>query len=229
MKKFELVAICATFIIGCLLVSLGLSKRANNDRVVTVRGFAEREVPADLAVWPIKFTIGANTLDELQGQLRLKIHAIQKYLETFNISGDALVQAPDIRNNSVDRYIDKRNVVYNFIATQFIFIRSKSVDQVKQAQQNALELVSQGVVLENSYDSKISFEFTGLNDIKPPMISQSIDNARQAALQFAHDSGSKVGAIKSATQGLFTIEDAAPGLSDRKLVRVTTSVEYLLK
>lgn len=229
MKRFELIAICATIIIASIFISVGLSKRTNNDRVVTVRGFAEREVPADLAVWPIKFVIGANSLDEIQAQLRLKIHAIQKYLETFDIAGDALIQAPNILNNSVDRYIDKKNVIYNFTATQFIFIRSKSVEQVKQAQQNSLELVAQGIVIQNDYDSKLQFEFTGLNDIKPPMISQSIDNARQAALQFAHDSGSKVGAIKTASQGLFTITDAAPGLSDRKIVRVTTSVEYLLK
>ena len=68
-----------------------------------------------------------------------------------------------------------------------------------------------------------------LNDIKPEMIAEATKNARTAAEQFAHDSNSKVGKIKKATQGLFTIEDAAVGLEDKKSVRVVNTVEYLLK
>ena len=75
----------------------------------------------------------------------------------------------------------------------------------------------------------MSYEFTKLNDIKPEMIAEATKNARTAAEQFAHDSNSKVGKIKKATQGLFTIEDAAVGLEDKKNVRVVNTVEYLLK
>ena len=82
---------------------------------------------------------------------------------------------------------------------------------------------------ESVYKSKISFEFTKLNDIKPQMIAEATKNARTAAEQFARDSGSKVGKIKRASQGLFSIEDAAADLSERKTIRVVTTVEYLLK
>ena len=69
----------------------------------------------------------------------------------------------------------------------------------------------------------------GLNDIKPEMIAEATKNARLAAEQFARDSGSKVGKIKNATQGLFSIDNAAAGLEEKKKVRVVTTVEYLLK
>lgn len=60
------------------------------------------------------------------------------------------------------------------------------------------------------------------------MIALATQNAREAAEQFARDSHSKVGKIDSATQGLFSIEDAAPGLEDLKRVRVVTTVVYSL-
>ncbi len=61
------------------------------------------------------------------------------------------------------------------------------------------------------------------------MIAEATKNARTAAEQFAHDSGSKVGKIKTATQGFFSIENAAEDLQEKKTIRVVTTVEYLLK
>ena len=64
---------------------------------------------------------------------------------------------------------------------------------------------------------------------KPEMIALATKNARLAAQQFANDSGSKVGEIKKATQGLFSVENAAIGLEDIKSIRVVTQVEYQLR
>ena len=61
------------------------------------------------------------------------------------------------------------------------------------------------------------------------MIEEATKNARVAAEQFARDSGSKVGKIQTASQGLFSIENAAPGLDYKKNVRVVTTVVYSLK
>ena len=61
------------------------------------------------------------------------------------------------------------------------------------------------------------------------MIAEATQNARLAAEQFARDSGSKVGKIKRATQGLFSIDNLAVGLEEKKNVRVVTTVEYLIK
>ena len=68
-----------------------------------------------------------------------------------------------------------------------------------------------------------------MNEIKPEMIALATQNARLAAEQFARDSGSKVGKIKSASQGLFSIDNAAAGLEEKKNVRVVTTVVYSLK
>ena len=107
-------------------------------------------------------------------------------------------------------------------------MRSDKVSAVKAAAENTLELMGNGISVSSDYDSRVIYDFNGLNQIKPEMIALATQNAREAAEQFARDSHSKVGKINSATQGLFTIEDAASGLEDVKRVRVVTTVVYNL-
>src|SRR3546814_17181337 len=76
------------------------------------------------------------------------------------------------------------------------------------------------------------YSFTKLNDIKPAMVAEATKDARKAAEQFAQDSGTGVGGIKSATQGYFSIgardgDDMGNGAdSPYKKVRVVTTVDF---
>ena len=126
-------------------------------------------------------------------------------------------------------YLDQDRIAYKYIGKATVLVRSNKIEAVKKANNDSLKLATSGITLNQDYDSKISFDFTALNDIKPEMIALATKNARQAAEQFARDSGSRVGKIKNATQGFFSIEDAAVGLEEKKKVRVVTTVEYLLK
>ncbi len=81
------------------------------------------------------------------------------------------------------------------------------------------------------------YSFTGLNAIKPKMVAEATRDARNAAEQFAKDSGTGVGGIKSATQGYFSIEardgdqgGGGYGVADSpyKKVRVVTTVDFYL-
>lgn len=90
----------------------------------------------------------------------------------------------------------------------------------------------------------LACKFTGLNSIKPDMITGATRNARAAVDRYASDSGSQVGAIRQANQGVFPIlpdqaGDAGEfwrngwgGAADRSLmktVRVVTTVQYYLE
>jgi hypothetical protein len=54
-------------------------------------------------------------------------------------------------------------------------------------------------------------------------------NARKAAEQFVNDSHSMLGTIKTALQGVFTIEDANFNTPQIKVVRVVTTIQYYLE
>ncbi len=228
--KTIILSVSVSVIASAVILSVGLSNIARADKTVSVRGLAEREVDADLAVWPLTFSLGSNDLSELQKDILAKTKIVKNYLAEYELSGnDFTVQSPSITDNSMNPYMDKNQVRYTYIAETVVLVRSSKVEQVKKAQGDSLKLMSDGIAVSKDYKSKISFEFTKLNDIKPQMIAEATKNARTAAEQFARDSGSKVGKIKRASQGLFSIEDAAADLSERKTIRVVTTVEYLLK
>ena len=74
----------------------------------------------------------------------------------------------------------------------------------------------------------------GPNSSRYP-IAEATASAREAAKQFAKDSGSDLGRIRTASQGVFQIlpRDRAPGVMEEsqlnKTVRVVTTVEYALE
>jgi uncharacterized protein len=224
------IMITAAIIISSLIIAGGFGRIAKPDRVVSVRGLAEREVDADMAVWPLTFSIGGNNLLQLQKEIMDDTKTVTAYLEKRGLTpDDYTVQAPAIIDTSVNPYMNENKALFTYIAKQVILVRSKNVKVVKKAQADSLDLMGSSIAVSQDYDSKVQYEFTGLNNIKPEMIAEATKNAREAAEQFARDSGSKVGKIKSASQGLFTIDDAAVGLEEKKAVRVVTTVEYLLK
>lgn len=228
--KAFILAVSVSLVVSAAIVSVGLSKIARPDRTVTVRGLAEKEVDADLALWPLTFTLGANSLPQLQKDILAKTQTVKEYLASHGLSEeDYTVQSPSITDNTINPYMDRDKILYTYLAQTVVLVRSSKVAEVKKAQDNSLDLMSSGIAVSKDYNSKIAFEFTKLNDIKPQMIAEATKNARTAAEQFAHDSGSKVGKIKTATQGFFSIENAAEDLQEKKTIRVVTTVEYLLK
>jgi hypothetical protein len=95
--------------------------------------------------------------------------------------------------------------------------------------ENITSLIGQGIVLsQTNYWQQAEYLYTSLNDIKPVMIEEATKNARQAAGKFAVDSDSKVGKIKKASQGLFTITNRDMNSPHIKKVRVVSTIEFYL-
>lgn len=227
MKK--ILVICAAVLISSVVLALGMGNIMKSERTVTVRGLAEREVDADMAVWKLSFSVGSNNLKQLQEAILNDTETIKAFLESHDLtSADYTVKSPEITDATVSMYSNPENRSFDYVAKQTILIRSSNVTAVKNAAQDTISLIGKGVSVSSDWDAKVEYYFNGLNEIKPEMIAEATKNARSAAEQFAHDSNSKVGKIKNATQGLFSIEDAAPGLEYRKNVRVVTTVVYEL-
>ena len=229
-NKFSSVLLCISIIFGSFILSLGMGKITHAERTVSVRGLAEQEVDADLAVWKLGFTQGGNNLPELQKDIIKNTQIVVDFLNQHGLTKeDFTILAPEIEDATTNIYSSGNPRVFDYVAKQSILVRSQKVEAVKKASGSTLDLLGKGVSVTSDYDNKVNYEFNGLNDIKPEMIAQATTNARLAAEQFAHDSGSKVGKIISATQGLFSIEDAAVGLEDKKNIRVVTTVVYSIK
>jgi hypothetical protein len=227
-------AVLGLFLAAGMALAAGLMGQAAETllasrRVVTVKGFAERDVAADLAVWPVAHSVSGDTLAEVQEQIRISGGLIRDFLgrqgfESHEISDsipritDYYTQLPGLPHPPANRYAAESTVT----------LRTRKIDGMKAAMQASADLVGRGVVLIRSYEATPRFIFTSLNALKPQMIAEATVDARRAAQQFAQDSQSKVGAIRTAQQGYFSISDRDAFSPERKTVRVVTTVEYFL-
>lgn len=221
-------------VVGGYTMGNGLVRARDADRSVTVRGLAERDVTADLATWSLTYAAKAGDLATAQSQAEQDSQAIRAFFREQGFPADALQPA----GVNVSQYTN--NGVQEVTVRQTMVLRSNDIARAQEAARRQFDLVRRGVVLEDG--SGVKFSFTRLNAVKPEMIAQATKDARASAEQFARDSGTSVGQIKSATQGYFSIsprdasssgdeEGGGGGAIDSpyKRVRVVTTVNFYLR
>lgn len=216
------------------------------DRYVTVKGLVERKVKSDLAVWPITYKEAGDDLTTLHAKIEANKNVILQFLDQQGIqSSEIELGVVGVVDTQANEFGNGGRAPHRYIVEQQITVRTARVDQVAAAAQKTIQLLQKGIALNgnNNPGQGLSYKFTGLNSIKPDMITEATRNARAAADRFASDSGSHVGAIRQANQGVFTIMAAdqasepneeganvfAADSSMMKTVRVVTTVQYYLE
>lgn len=214
-------------IAGGYLLGDGLLRAKMADRSVTVRGLAELEVTADLATWTIAYSAQSSSLADAQADIDRDTAAIGKFFKELGFKADALKPT----GANVNQY--SSNGFPQYTIRQRLSLRTDDIDKAQAAVARQFDLVRRGVVLEDG--SGMSYTFTKLDEIKPQMVASATKDARRSAEQFAEDSGTDVGGIKSATQGYFSInsrdgDGGGYGVTDTpyKKVRVVTTVNFYL-
>ena len=208
------------------LVGEGLARLRTQDRYVIVKGSAERIVDADLVVWPLPHSVNGNDLAQVQADLERNTETIREFFAQAGFSADEVVVSPPrLEDRWAYAYGDQRPPERWRYATT-VTLRTTRVVEALAALRRSGQLVSRGVLLEGSQPE---FAYTRLNEIKPELIAEATANARRSAEQFAADSGARLGGIRTANQGVVTIEDRDQGSPHVKKVRVVTTVEYFLR
>ncbi|MCE2929681.1 MAG: SIMPL domain-containing protein [Candidatus Caenarcaniphilales bacterium] len=216
-----------TFVFIALIIGSSIADIKKSERYVSVKGLSEREVQADLVLWPIKSSATANTLAELYTSIDKNQKLIVDFLKKHGIEDKEItIKQPQINDKEAQLYYDNQNHGQRYIAEIGILVKSTKIDKVKDAIQKTGELVGQGISLSFT---DIEYIYTKLNDIKPEMIAEATKQARLAAQQFAKDSHTGIAGIKNAYQGLFSIDPVHYYNPEIKKVRVVTDIEYYLR
>ena len=199
------------------------------ERSVRVKGLAEQEVKADTVIWPVFYRDADNDLEALVERIESKNSAIRAFLTLHGFASEELsVSAPSITDKYAQEY-GQNAQGFRYVAKSGVTVYSNSPDKVAQALSKLNELAKQGIAItKDDYQNRVEYLFTGLNDIKPQMVQEATQKAREVAVKFAKDSDSVLGKIKSARQGQFSIRDRDSNTPQIKIVRVVTSVEYYL-
>ena len=223
---------------GGALAGAGVTRLRTADRTVSVKGVAEREAKADLAIWPLRLVATDDDLARANQALERNVEQVRSFLRTQGLdSTNAEINVQEFRVEDARTMGGYTNTA-RYIIRQTLVVRSTAVERVQTASQRVPELVRSGVVLSSGQEyggGGPTFVFTGLNALKPAMIAEATARARESAEQFARDSRSTLGGIRNASQGVFEIlpRDQADGITEAsqvmKRVRVVTTVSYGLQ
>jgi hypothetical protein len=235
-----------TLVFGAAILSLGVAaagfmgseaivKSRQNVATVTVKGLSERDVKADLAIWPIKFVAVGNDLAEVQAEINRASNAVRSFLTARGFNDNeyrmAELEVQDLLTNAYrNGPVDNR-----YILNQSMMVRTADAPKVEEALRNTGDLLAAGVVFSSDYQTQPNYLFTDLNSLKPEMLREATTRAREAAAEFARDAGVEVGTISRANQGVFEIlpeletENTSQLRQIDKRLRVVVTITYELE
>ncbi len=235
--------IIIAFTLNALITGRAIQRFKKEDRAISVKGFSEREVKSDLAVWTIQCRVANNNLLEGSQLIEDAKNKVIGFLINNGISQDEIIQKDLVVNDKMAQEYGNfdSNNNFRYIIDKVIQVRSNNVDNIQKVSRMTDELLKAGVVLNNrnEYGGAVRYYFTKLNEVKPSMLTEATKNAYNAAIQFTTESQVKLGKLKRASQGLFSIVDRDESLGNQgdggyysntmdifKKVRVVVSVEY---
>lgn len=198
------------------------------ERTVEVKGLSEREVPADIAIWPISFNMADNDLVNLYQTIEQQNAKVVDFLKTRGFTeSEITISTPAVVDKLAREYDSSYASRFRYTASSTITVYTSQVDLARESMIKVVDLGREGIAIAgDNYSTQ--FIYSQLNQIKPEMIEEATRNARQAADKFASDSDSRLGKIKRANQGTFSIENRDSSTAHIKKVRVVSTVEYYL-
>lgn len=197
---------------GLIILGIMIPKAVKDyrsfDRTVNVKGLCEKEVKADKVIWPIVYRVMSDDITSVYEQTGRYNSIITAFLESGGIKASEITVAVPVISDKFASEYGSNDRAFRYIAKNVITVCTDNPDAVLALMSKQSELLKKGLVIGgNEWENPVEFRYEGLNDIKPEMIEEATQNAREAAEKFAKDSGSRLGKIKTANQGTFTIEN----------------------
>jgi hypothetical protein len=225
-------------IISVMILSGTLKQIKYSDHFITVKGYAERKIVSDFGSWSCQFSTGDRDLNTAYSKLMANKEKIIKYLVSSGINRNNISESSIITTHSYK--LNEKGYATNeldaYKLSQSLFVWSNDVHLIKSISVNSSSLLAEGIELM-SYDPR--YLFSKLEGMKKEMLGAATREAKERAEFLAKNTGSKVGGIKSAEQGVFQItplnstEVSDYGMYDEttieKSIKAVVTVEFLIK
>lgn len=227
---FKIVLICCSIVIAGFFIGNMHKIGKQYDRYVRVKGLSEREVKADLAVWPINIILAGNDLKALRINIEKQNEEVYNFFLSKGFDKSELSRGISNINDAKANIYGTNDYEFRYVTQSEFTIRTNDIGKLQDALTESLDLISKGILLSSKNSWRpIEYIFTGLNELKPSMIEEATKNAREVAEKFARDSESQVGEIRVARQGLFSINDRDENTPHIKIVRVVSTIDFQLE
>ena len=190
--------------LGGMFIYCGISKYASKDRAVSVKGLSTREVEADYAVWPLSYGWNGNDLPALYTQLEQVTARVKKHLLALGFEESDFRQGSISVEDNWSSYYGDRRPEYHYTLNTSLIVSTDKVKKVVESQGKESELLKEGIIV-TTQKWNLDYQFNGLPELKPSMIEEATQNARAVAQKFAYDANCRLGSIRRAYQGHFSI------------------------
>lgn len=215
-------------VLGFILGQSALKFKAF-ERTVTVKGLSEKEVPADIVLWPIPFSTTENDLAKLYADIEKDAQDIVDFLTNNGFESREITIAPPKIRDKLSQGYEKSRIEFRYTAERIVTVYSTQIERARATMDQLATLGKKGIAFTgDNYQNTTEYIFTRLNEIKPTMVEEATRAARKVAEKFAQDSDSRLGKIKRARQGQFSITDRDKNNPHIKRIRVVSTVEYYL-
>jgi uncharacterized protein len=194
--------VLAAWIIGASAVHI-----ANMRATITVTGSAKRQIRSDMVVWRGTYTANAPDIQAAYAALQASAQKVRAYLAGKGIAADSLVFGSITTRTFYamgPRGVETSEVT-GYQLAQTVEVRSSDVDRIGTIAREATELINQGVRFESMPPEYL---YTKIADLKVAMLAQATQDAKARAEEMAHNSGSRIGRLRSARMGVFQITPA---------------------
>ncbi len=221
------VFIAIGLIVMGLILSSAVIKVKEMEKTVSVKGLAEREVMADVAIYPIQFEVADNNPLSLYKKITSSSDIVVNFLKNNGFDDSEIsITSPEIVDNFAKDY--NSNSRFRYTGKVVVTLYTNKVKKVIKLGKKLFKLSEKGVMASN-LNYQTTYLYTKLNTIKPAMIEKATKNAKKAAEKFAHDSNSELNGIKTAKQGYFSINNRDTNTPYIKKIRVVTNIVYYIK
>lgn len=202
---------------------------------ITVKGYSERKIDSNFTTWQGKLNVRADTLQKAYDEIKKQLDTVRSYLIQKGIEENELSFSPIYTSilYELDAKGHSTHQIEGYQLYSDLMISSIQVDLVTRLAEEVTELIQQGIEL-HSY--KPQYFYTKTDELKVELLGEAAKDALARASQLAQNSGSRVGLLRSATQGVFQITPAySTSVSDygendtstiQKSIKAVVTMEY---
>jgi len=224
-------------IVAAFILKSGLVEIKSQGDEITVKGFAEKSIESDMAVWSGRISARGAQLESAYAKLEADRTRLLQFLEKSGAT-DLGVRLEPVSTRAVYETLSdgrRGNRVVGYELGQTVSLSSRDLDMVDRVAQSSADLIRDGVELSASPPQ---YYFTQLDELKVEMLAEASRDALRRAEVLAENSASRVGALRSASQGVFQITpefstDVSPyGMNDtstrQKSIKAVVTVRYAI-
>lgn len=208
LKKFLVILLTVIIFTGGLVLSTFMVTQSliniKGTNTISVTGSAKKQIKSDLIVWQGSFSAQAPQMADAYAQLKVSLEKVKKYLIGKGIEEKDMVVSSIITNTIYEMNFNGiyTNNVIAYRLEQRVEISSSDVDKITGISREATELINEGVDFQSMMPQ---YFYTKIADLKVSMLAEATKDAKNRAVQIAENTGSSIGALRSAKMGVFQI------------------------